>query len=62
MNEMRDYGFYPDTDAPTFNQHGGYVPSGFDLSISAPQGTIYYTLDGSDPRHWRGSRHECDSV
>jgi hypothetical protein len=50
MDEMREYGFYPDTDAPTFNQHGGYVPSGFDLTMSAPLGTIYYTLDGSDPR------------
>jgi hypothetical protein len=50
MDEMREYGFYPDTDAPTFSQHGGYVPSGFDLTLSAPEGTIYYTLDGSDPR------------
>ncbi len=50
MQEMREYGFYPDTDAPTFNQHGGYVPVGFDLEVTAPEGTIYYTLDGSDPR------------
>ncbi len=50
MNEMREYGFYPATDAPNFNQFGGYVPSGFDLTMSAAAGTIYYTLDGSDPR------------
>lgn len=50
MNEMREYGFYPDTDAPTFNQHGGQVAVGYDLTIAAPTGTIYYTLDGSDPR------------
>jgi hypothetical protein len=50
MDEMREYGFYPNTDAATFNQHGGYVPPGFDLTMSAPAGTIYYTLDGSDPR------------
>jgi fibronectin type 3 domain-containing protein len=37
--------------APTFNQFGGTVPSGFLLSIANPNaaGTIYYTLDGSDP-------------
>jgi hypothetical protein len=50
MNELRAYGLYPDIDAPTFNQHGGYVPTGFDLTMSAPLGTVYYTLDGSDPR------------
>jgi hypothetical protein len=50
MQEMREYGFYPDTDAPIFNQFGGYVPNGFGLMMSAPAGTIYYTLDGSDPR------------
>jgi hypothetical protein len=50
MQEMREYGFYPDTDAPSFDQFGGYVPSGFELTMSASEGTIYYTLDGSDPR------------
>ena len=55
MQEMREYGFYPDTDAPVFSQHGGQVESGYDLSITAPTGTIYYTLDGSDPRLVGGS-------
>lgn len=52
MDEMREYGFYPDTDAPQFNQYGGEVPNGFDLTIMNPNatGSIYYTLDGSDPR------------
>jgi hypothetical protein len=50
IQEMRDYNFYPDTDAASFNQQGGFVPNGFDLTMSAPAGTIYYTLDGSDPR------------
>ncbi|MFT4548999.1 MAG: hypothetical protein ACI9MB_002969, partial [Verrucomicrobiales bacterium] len=43
-------GFYPSVVAPAFNQHGGSVPPGFELSVTAPAGTIYYTLDGSDPR------------
>jgi hypothetical protein len=50
LQEMRDYGMYPATDAASFNQFGGYVPGGFGLTMSAPAGTIYYTLDGSDPR------------
>ena len=35
---------------PVMNQHGGAVPSGFNLALNAPAGDIYYTLDGSDPR------------
>jgi len=50
LQELKNFGLYPDTDAPAFNQHGGNVPNGFDLVITAPAGAIYYTLDGSDPR------------
>lgn len=50
LQEMRDYGFYPDVDAPTFSRHGGLVASGFELEMQSVQGTVYYTLDGSDPR------------
>lgn len=45
----RDLGFYPNVDAPEFNPHGGWGPNGFTLTMSGP-GTIWYTLDGSDPR------------
>ncbi|KKL03658.1 hypothetical protein LCGC14_2623920, partial [marine sediment metagenome] len=41
---------YPDVDAPELNQHGGQVASGFGLGITSAEGTIYYTLDGTDPR------------
>ncbi|QDU91767.1 CotH protein [Pirellulimonas nuda] len=49
---MRDQGYYPDLDAPGFNQHGGSVTAGFVLQISIPSGAdhVYYTTDGSDPR------------
>jgi hypothetical protein len=46
----REAGYYPDIDPPEFNQHGGLVTKGFELTMTAPQGTIYYTTDGSDPR------------
>ncbi len=36
--------------APTFNQDGGLIAPGFELRMNATVGTIYYTLDGSDPR------------
>ncbi|HAV61832.1 MAG TPA: hypothetical protein DCY13_05665, partial [Verrucomicrobiales bacterium] len=41
---------YASDHAPVFNQHGGRIPDGFNLSMSAPRGTIHYTLDGTDPR------------
>lgn len=53
------YPLYPATAAPEFRnaadnsvQHGGAVPAGFTLRIANPggAGTVYYTLDGSDPR------------
>ena len=31
-------------------QHGGIIPVGGTLQLSADSGTIYYTTDGSDPR------------
>ncbi len=35
---------------PTFSQQGGQVDHNFNLTMSAPSGKIYYTLDGKDPR------------
>lgn len=40
----------PYLQRPVFNQPGGEVVPGFNLTMSAPTGTVYYTLDGSDPR------------
>ncbi|WP_435893869.1 lamin tail domain-containing protein [Oceaniferula spumae] len=52
LNELRSKNLYPDTDAPVFSQHGGTIVSGYQLAMTNPNGsgTIYYTLDGSDPR------------
>ena len=46
---------YPMTAAPDFTinaspQHGGPATPGSMLGITAPAGTIYYTLNGTDPR------------
>ncbi len=49
LEQFRSRGLYPDTQAPVFNQHGGAVAADFNLSMSAGDTEIYYTLDGSDP-------------
>jgi hypothetical protein len=46
---------YPTLGAPLFSRFGGPIDPGFQLTLSKPVGspagaTIYYTLDGSDPR------------
>lgn len=50
LNQLKTKGLFPSIAAPSFNQFGGNVPSGFALTLTAPTGTIYYTRDGSDPR------------
>lgn len=51
LNMLKVDGLYPSLNAPDYSQHGGAVPDGYSLNITAPAGAqIYYTLDGSDPR------------
>lgn len=50
VGQLRNRKLYPTVVAPTFGQHGGNVTNGFQVSISAPTGLLYYTTDGSDPR------------
>lgn len=55
LSRYQTDGFFPSIDAPVFvvdgvPQHGGEIPSGGSLTLTAGSGTIYYTLDGSDPR------------
>ncbi|MCF7972261.1 MAG: lamin tail domain-containing protein [Phycisphaerae bacterium] len=55
LGYMRQRGWYVTPNPPQFNQHGGQVPEGFRLVMNSSSGTIYYTLDGSDPRSREGS-------
>ena len=56
IQQLRDAGMYPavadGAEAPGFSQNGGNIQPGFNLVMTNPNGpgTIYYTLDGSDPR------------
>jgi len=57
INVLRAKNLYPAIDPPVFHidgtyQHGGYAVPGDRLTMTNPnaRGTIYYTLDGTDPR------------
>ncbi|MBE0537230.1 MAG: lamin tail domain-containing protein [Phycisphaerae bacterium] len=57
INLLRANALYPAINPPLYRvngaaQHGGYAPSGSTLTMLNPNGagTIYYTLDGADPR------------
>ncbi len=53
LNQLRARGFFPSLSAPQFNVLGGSVPAGFELVLINPAangGTIFFTLDGHDPR------------
>ena len=49
LSQLRAAGLYPNVNPPEFNQHGGTVPSGFELRFTAAA-PIYYTINGPDPR------------
>jgi Lamin Tail Domain/CotH kinase protein/Fn3 associated len=50
MTYLRNRQLYPAFDPPQYNQRGGNIDDGFELVLSTGSGTIYYTLDGNDPR------------
>ncbi len=52
LNQLRNRGLYPLLAAPQFNQPGGSVPAAFAVTLSHTNasGTIWYTLNSSDPR------------
>ncbi len=54
VQRFRNVSLYPSVDAPVFNQHGGTVNSGFQLTIAngairPDYPVIYYTKNGTDP-------------
>ena len=52
INQLRADGLFPNLNAPLFSSRGGAVSNGFSLFMTNNngQGTIFYTLDGNDPR------------
>lgn len=55
IRELRSQNLYPDIDPPAFSHLGGVVPTDFPLLLTSPEGAVYYTTDGSDPRLDGGS-------
>lgn len=57
LGQFRAAGLYPQLNPPDFSQLGGLAPPGYALRLtnSNGSGTIYFTLDGSDPRLWGGA-------
>jgi hypothetical protein len=50
VDQLQALGLYPSVTAPSLSWYGGKFVVDTTISISAPTGTIYYTIDGSDPR------------
>jgi hypothetical protein len=51
IGQLSAVNLFPSVAAPTYNQFGGTVPSGFVLTLANPNsgGSIYYTINGADP-------------
>jgi hypothetical protein len=49
IDQFKVKGWYPDIDPPSIEHPGGVVSKGTEIAITATRGSIYYTLDGSDP-------------
>ena len=52
LSQLQTWGWYPTLLPPAWSQRGGAVNAGYSLTLTNPNGsgTIYYTLDGTDPR------------
>jgi hypothetical protein len=50
LEQFKAIDLYPAVDAPVFTPHGGVVAHGESVSVTAAQGVVYLTFDGSDPR------------
>jgi len=54
VGQLQDKGWSPALSRPIFEPVGGRLPRGTTLKMSALRGTIYYTLDNTDPAVPRG--------
>jgi len=64
---LRSAGLYPNVDVPVFRingsyKHGGRISPTDRFSMTATTGTIYYTIDGTDPRLPGGSVNTSRAV
>jgi hypothetical protein len=50
LSQLRAAGLFPEVDAPQLGRLGGLVEAGSQLTLTARQGLVYFTTDGTDPR------------
>ena len=67
LNQLRSAGLYPELDAPAFMINGDPltgdpVSRGDVLTMSSPEGVIYYTTSGSDPAEWNPGDQSHETV
>jgi len=69
FNALKSHGLYPNTNPPEFEinsspMYGGYVNLSDSLTMINPNGsgTIYYTLNGADPRLPGGAINTTDAI
>ena len=55
LTQLRNAGLYPSVDAPLMSQSGGLIASTTPLTLTAASSTIYYTVNGADPRQTGGA-------
>lgn len=60
LRQLRSAGFFPNVDAPSFFVNGTAINTknviaGDVLTMTTPQGVIYYTTTGEDPVVWENS-------
>ena len=61
LGQFRAKGWYPNVEAPSFNQHGGVADSGFILAMAAPAGWGDPRRGNRLPRPPRSNRVNADS-
>jgi hypothetical protein len=67
INVFRNRGMYPSVNAPDFyingsEQNGGLVRANSIFSMTGDSGSLYYTLDGSDPHSTGQTNHSSSEV
>ena len=62
LDQLQQAGLFSNPNAPKFNRKPGRVAKGASLSVSAVSGTIYYTVDGADPRSPNNSQSEINTI
>lgn len=62
ISQLRARGYFPALEAPALSPSAGTVAPGTAITLTAPAGTVYYMLDGTDPRLFGGGLHPAAQI